>query len=201
MSWLHYLDYRGLQVAILSDTFGSSTQGEVVGIFIRDAETIQAIRARDERILEMLNYMVDEIEELSFLRWNEDKRTLEMLRGTTSLDEYEKLLRRLFESKYADDATRDNVTTELAWVDTEKTKKSKQAAKTNHIQRRRSQFSQKYDQLMLALIHRDGFECEICGTTEDLTIDHVIPLSKGGGDELGNLRLLCRLHNSLKGDR
>ena len=190
-----------MQVAILSDTFGSSTQGEVVGIFIRDAETIQAIRARDERILEMLNYMVDEIEELSFLRWNEDKRTLEMLRGTTSLDEYEKLLRRLFESKYADDATRDNVTTELAWVDTEKTKKSKQAAKTNHIQRRRSQFSQKYDQLMLALIHRDGFECEICGTTEDLTIDHVIPLSKGGGDELGNLRLLCRLHNSLKGDR
>lgn len=201
MSWLHYLDYRGLQVAILSDTFGSSTQGEVVGIFIRDAETIQAIRARDERILEMLNYMVDEIEELSFLRWNEDKRTLEMLRGTTSLDEYEKLLRRLLESKYADDATRDNATSELAWVDTEKTKKSKQAAKTNHIQRRRSQFSQKYDQLMLALIHRDGFECEICGTTEDLTIDHVIPLSKGGGDELGNLRLLCRLHNSLKGDR
>lgn len=201
MSWAHYLDYRGLQVAILSDPFGSSTQGEVVGIFIRDAETIQAIRARDERILEMLNYMVDEIEELSFLRWNEDKRALEMLRGTTSLDEYEKLLRRLLESKYADDVTRDNATSELAWVDTEKTKKSKQAAKTNHIQRRRSQFSQKYDQLMLALIHRDGFECDICGTTEDLTIDHVIPLSKGGGDELGNLRLLCRLHNSLKGDR
>ncbi len=36
---------------------------------------------------------------------------------------------------------------------------------------------------------------------EDLTIDHIAPLSKGGTDDLDNLRFLCRSHNSKKGDR
>jgi len=39
-----------------------------------------------------------------------------------------------------------------------------------------------------------------CDSQEDLTIDHVVPLSKGGSDELDNLRLMCRKHNSEKGD-
>ena len=43
--------------------------------------------------------------------------------------------------------------------------------------------------------------CACCGSTEDITIDHIIPLSKGGDDELNNLRLLCRSCNSRKGDR
>jgi hypothetical protein len=200
MSWFHCLDYKGLQIAVLSDVIGGEFQGEVVGVFIRDADTIQAIRARDERILDMLNYMVDEIEELSLVRWHEEKRILETLRNEICLDEYEALLSKLLQSKYADQSTINNVKTGLDWVAEEKTRKAKQVAKQIHVQRRRSQFSQKYDQLMLALIHRDGFECAICGTTNDLTIDHITPLSKGGDDELANLRLLCRLHNSLKGD-
>lgn len=42
--------------------------------------------------------------------------------------------------------------------------------------------------------------CSICGhtgsPTNPLTADHIIPKAHGGTDALGNLRTLCRFHNS-----
>jgi 5-methylcytosine-specific restriction endonuclease McrA len=40
--------------------------------------------------------------------------------------------------------------------------------------------------------------CLKCGTVDDITIDHVVPLSKGGGSEFLNLQCLCRVCNSTK---
>ena len=51
----------------------------------------------------------------------------------------------------------------------------------------------------LALVERDGEFCQKCGTKEDLTVDHIVPLSRGGENELSNLQLLCRHHNQAKG--
>lgn len=48
---------------------------------------------------------------------------------------------------------------------------------------------------------RDGHACRLCGTTEDLTLDHIYPWSLGGPDTPENLRVLCRSCNSSKGDR
>jgi hypothetical protein len=81
--------------------------------------------------------------------------------------------------------------------------KRTQAAKRELTRLRRSEFDSRQAQLMLALINRDGYICQHpgCGLQEDLTIDHIVPLSKGGSDDLSNLRLLCRKHNSKKGDR
>lgn len=53
----------------------------------------------------------------------------------------------------------------------------------------------------LAVFARDGFVCPECGATDDLTIDHVTARANGGGDELDNLRVLCRPCNSAKGAR
>lgn len=68
---------------------------------------------------------------------------------------------------------------------------------------RRSQFSLRRPELELALIERDGYVCshQDCKITAELTIDHVVALSKGGTDDLSNLRFLCRSHNSAKGDK
>lgn len=52
-----------------------------------------------------------------------------------------------------------------------------------------------------AIFHRDGYECAECGATEQLTVDHIIPISKGGTETLENLRTLCKSCNSKKGDR
>jgi 5-methylcytosine-specific restriction endonuclease McrA len=46
--------------------------------------------------------------------------------------------------------------------------------------------------------------CSVCGKTltwEDFTIDHINPYSKGGRTELENAALMCRKHNSAKGNR
>lgn len=43
--------------------------------------------------------------------------------------------------------------------------------------------------------------CLACGSTGPLTVDHVIPLSKGGANTLKNLQPLCEACNQAKGTR
>ena len=52
-----------------------------------------------------------------------------------------------------------------------------------------------------AVLERDGHVCLHCGTTENLSMDHVIPWSLGGPDTEDNLQTLCRSCNSKKGAR
>ena len=43
------------------------------------------------------------------------------------------------------------------------------------------------------------FTCQDCGTKDNLTIDHIKPVSKGGLNEASNLTVLCKSCNSRKG--
>lgn len=47
----------------------------------------------------------------------------------------------------------------------------------------------------------DGWRCVVCGTSENLEIDHIMPVSKGGTDERSNLQTMCAHHNRKKGAR
>ncbi|MEU5660106.1 HNH endonuclease [Streptomyces sp. NPDC047737] len=46
------------------------------------------------------------------------------------------------------------------------------------------------------ILARDGYQCRKCGSTEDLTLDHVKHWSRGGSNADDNLRVLCRSCNS-----
>ena len=46
-----------------------------------------------------------------------------------------------------------------------------------------------------------GRACLRCGSVENIEIDHVIPLSKGGSNLFENLQPLCKSCNSSKGNR
>lgn len=49
---------------------------------------------------------------------------------------------------------------------------------------------------------RDNYTCQYCGrTNSNLTIDHIVPRSKGGEDSWTNLVVCCARCNSKKGDQ
>jgi hypothetical protein len=49
---------------------------------------------------------------------------------------------------------------------------------------------------------RDGGKCVICGSSDNLHFDHIIPFSKGGSSLVAeNIQLLCARHNIAKRDR
>jgi len=50
------------------------------------------------------------------------------------------------------------------------------------------------------IFKRDGHRCQYCGTHEDLTLDHVVPKSRGGLTKWDNLTTACKRCNSRKGD-
>ena len=50
------------------------------------------------------------------------------------------------------------------------------------------------------LFKRDDYSCLYCGSNKNLTVDHVIPKSKGGSNQWENLATSCHRCNSNKGD-
>jgi 5-methylcytosine-specific restriction endonuclease McrA len=51
-----------------------------------------------------------------------------------------------------------------------------------------------------AIIARDEGRCQYCGSTSSLTIDHVVPRSKGGKHAWTNVVAACSACNHKKGD-
>lgn len=51
------------------------------------------------------------------------------------------------------------------------------------------------------IYRRDGHQCAYCGSKENLTIDHVIPKSRGGKSSWDNLATCCFKCNNKKSDK
>jgi 5-methylcytosine-specific restriction endonuclease McrA len=51
------------------------------------------------------------------------------------------------------------------------------------------------------IYQRDNYQCQGCGQTQTettLNIDHIIPLAKGGSNDMSNLQTLCQTCNQNK---
>lgn len=51
------------------------------------------------------------------------------------------------------------------------------------------------------IMKRDAYQCGYCGSTKNLTLDHMIPKSRGGDSSWTNLVTACMRCNTRKGDR
>ena len=51
-----------------------------------------------------------------------------------------------------------------------------------------------------AVFARDGWSCQYCGSRSSLTVDHVVPRSKGGSSTWDNIVASCAPCNRRKGD-
>ena len=61
-----------------------------------------------------------------------------------------------------------------------------------------------YKRIMISrknVLRRDRFRCQYCGSRDRLTIDHVLPKSRGGRDTWENLVTACTRCNTRKGNR
>jgi len=71
------------------------------------------------------------------------------------------------------------------------------------IVRLRAYISVPYRNIMLSrknILRRDHFRCQYCESKEKLTIDHVIPKSRGGRERWDNLVAACVPCNNRKGN-
>lgn len=50
------------------------------------------------------------------------------------------------------------------------------------------------------VFEKDNYTCCFCGSKLQLTIDHIVPKSKGGTNAIENLQTLCNSCNNKKGD-
>lgn len=201
MSWVYEDEHDGLPYAMFSDAFRGGLDGPLAAFSLRDEETVRAIRTRDPRILNLLAHLLRNAEEIDICEWARDYIAWENWRHQDSPDELQQKINIVLGSALSSDEAKKYAAQNQTWLIEQRRRAITKAAKQNPTTRRRAQFGRHRDRLMLALIERDGYECACCGSTEDITIDHIIPLSKGGDDELNNLRLLCRSCNSRKGDR
>ncbi|PSB04740.1 HNH endonuclease [Merismopedia glauca] len=57
------------------------------------------------------------------------------------------------------------------------------------------------DEVRKYVFIRNNYQCQSCGKTHqetELNIDHIIPLAKGGSNDISNLQSLCRTCNQIK---
>lgn len=54
------------------------------------------------------------------------------------------------------------------------------------------------DDVQIAVMARDYGKCVKCDSNTEIQFDHIIPISKGGSNEVENIQILCRLCNQKK---
>lgn len=50
------------------------------------------------------------------------------------------------------------------------------------------------------LLQHSNYCCRLCNSTQ-ISIDHIVPISKGGSNSIKNIQILCISCNSKKGNR
>ena len=176
--------------------------GMFIGVPIGNERVQKALRDRDERLfIALLRLMhdwedVDDATDTSWLDYEYRKNG-----GLLLPEAYRQRISRFLSNPYASAEDKCLARKVLAGIDRDERSQKQSSVKRRVIQRRRSQYAARRDELMLALIERDGYECSFCGSQDGLTIDHIMPLSRGGSDQLNNLQILCQSCNSQKKDR
>lgn len=76
----------------------------------------------------------------------------------------------------------------------------KSMIESNHNRKNRVQIKW-YKEILEKLKHKYNFSCVQCNSKDELTIDHIFPVSKWWSDDINNLQILCKSCNSRKSNK
>jgi 5-methylcytosine-specific restriction endonuclease McrA len=79
-----------------------------------------------------------------------------------------------------------------------KTAKGKMAMRSDRIKRKYREVGRIDSRAWQRKMRRLEGKCQLCGTTDNITVDHILPLKKGGTNHIDNLQPLCRTCNLKK---
>lgn len=87
----------------------------------------------------------------------------------------------------------------LAWKKTPKGKIANRNKSKRYRARLLGAINHHTNDEWLNLLEENNYSCVICNTKNNITKDHIVPLSKGGDDSIDNIQPMCMLCNSKKG--
>lgn len=171
--------------------------------FVLTKELIEAVKTKSSKIFEILGIVIQNYELVFFVKDLEGgyffKEAIEEVGESEFRAKLEAVL--VSDSPLLTSRDKEVARQGLAYVDNMVRLFQQAEAEKSYTAKRRKEFNRRRDSLIKIVIERDGYRCAECGATEDLTLDHKTPLSKGGSDDPKNLQILCRKHNSQKGIR
>jgi 5-methylcytosine-specific restriction endonuclease McrA len=88
---------------------------------------------------------------------------------------------------------------ELAYRKTDRVRLSRRLSKHARRARERSAGGVVTIASWTSILQRWGGSCARCGASGDLTMDHIIPLARGGSNDPSNIQPMCHWCNSTKG--
>jgi len=147
------------------------------------------------------NNVLNEYDQIIWQRWDEwDPHTQwQQIWDEEDLLFWEKVLRK--ESFWSIDSiyNHDDLSLLKQRVDSEKNRI--QYLKSHKKRRTDADTYTKNKKVRGSVFERDGKKCKACNSTKDLTLDHIIPVSKDGTNRISNLQILCRSCNSKKSNK
>jgi len=74
-------------------------------------------------------------------------------------------------------------------------------ARREYAEKERSRFRSIPTEVKNRVLERDGGRCVICGCSEGIHFDHILPIAKGGDNTEDNIQILCKDCNLRKSDK
>lgn len=192
--WEKFIEKDGVRVFIYPANFGN---GNVIGFEITD-KSKRLIQQQDPKLLGLLKSFLEDLDEIVLAGWSGDPVWWDDFLCDKPLEERSLIYETLIESTYSSEKTKEQAKKELINVKKEKIKVKEEDFNKINLQFLRQQFNLMRAGALDVLIEKYGYKCCSCGSIDNITIDHIKPLAKGGTNDLSNFQLLCKSCNSKK---